>query len=86
MGIIDENQNEIIRLGTVHSAVFKISLYVMPLILGYFGTMVLRHDKEIAVMQQNLTDIRSTAHGISTKMGMLPNKVAAAVRQGNEDE
>jgi hypothetical protein len=54
MSITDENQKEIIRLGTVHSSVFKASLYVMPIILAYFVTMVLRHDTDIAVLKERI--------------------------------
>lgn len=47
MGIEDDKGNSIIRLGSIHAAVFKISLYAMPLMLTWFVSMVLRHDKAI---------------------------------------
>lgn len=86
MGIQDENQREIIRLGAVHSVVFKISLYAMPIIIGYFVSMVLRHDKEIAVMQEGFTELKSRLQGVSSQIGKLPGQIADKTKPVKDDE
>jgi len=72
MSIQDENQREIIRLGTVHSAVFKASLYGMPIILGYFVAMVMRHDTDIAVLKERV--------GLHAKAEARPPQVASKLQ------
>ena len=61
MSIRDAQNQEIVRLGTVHSAVFKASMYLMPVVLGYFVSMVLQHDKEIARLKDRVGLVQQTS-------------------------
>jgi len=51
---MDTDQTEVIKLGTVHAWVFKISLWVMPVFSVWMVNTVLTHDREIAVIKMQL--------------------------------
>ena len=53
MSIIDD-QKKIIKLGTLHSWMFTISLYLIPVAGGWMVQKVLAHDTEIAVMRMQV--------------------------------
>ena len=54
MSIMEPDQTEIIKLGTVHSWVFKISLWVMPIFSVWMVNTVLTHDRDIAVLKMQI--------------------------------
>lgn len=54
MSIMEPDQTEIIKLGTVHSWVFKISLWAMPIFSVWMVNTVLTHDRDIAVLKMQI--------------------------------
>lgn len=62
MGITTDDPQSIIRLGTIHSWLFKGSLWAMPLIGGWMITTILRHDTELAVLKVQMAMV-STGGG-----------------------
>lgn len=54
MNIMEENE-EIIKLGTVHGWVFKISLWAAPLFFVWTVNTILAHDRDIAVLKMQMT-------------------------------
>lgn len=54
MSIMEADQTEIIKLGTVHSWVFKISLWAMPIFSVWMVNTVLTHDRDIAVLKMQI--------------------------------
>lgn len=53
MSIMDDNQ-EIIKLGTVHGWVFKFSLWAAPLFFVWTVNTILAHDRDIAVLKMQV--------------------------------
>lgn len=53
MNIMEENE-EIIKLGTVHGWVFKISLWAAPLFFVWTVNTILAHDRDIAVLKMQV--------------------------------
>ena len=54
MSINDQDGNEIIRLGTVHAWAFKVALYFAPIFAVWLVVTIIRHDREIAVLQSQI--------------------------------
>jgi len=54
VNIMEENE-EIIKLGTVHGWVFKISLWAAPLFFVWTVNTILAHDRDIAVLKMQMT-------------------------------
>lgn len=54
VSIMEENE-EIIKLGTVHGWVFKISLWAAPLFFVWTVNTILAHDRDIAVLKMQMT-------------------------------
>lgn len=54
MNIMEDNE-EIIKLGTVHGWVFKISLWAAPLFFVWTVNTILAHDRDIAVLKMQMT-------------------------------
>lgn len=50
-----EDNEEIIKLGTVHGWVFKISLWAAPLFFVWTVNTILAHDRDIAVLKMQMT-------------------------------
>lgn len=44
------------------------------------------HERDIAVMQESLNDIKSRVRGVSSQVGKLPGKVATALKPPTDDE
>ena len=54
MSIIDEDTDSVIKLGTIHAWIFKISLLVAPVFSVWMVTTILYHDREIAVLKMQV--------------------------------
>jgi len=63
MSIVEEDSNAVIKLGTVHSWIFKISLFFMPVFAVWMVTTVLSHDRDIAVLQMQMTMMERGSKG-----------------------
>lgn len=69
MSIMDDNQ-EIIKLGTVHGWVFKISLWAAPLFFVWTVNTILAHDRDIAVMKMQIAMQSGGKGNISNSINM----------------
>jgi hypothetical protein len=63
MSIIEEDSDSVIRLGTVHSWLFKISMWAAPIFFIWAVTAIMRHDTEIAVMKMQIAWMQSSNGG-----------------------
>lgn len=54
MSIIEEESESVIRLGTIHSWLFKISMWAAPIFFIWAVTAIMRHDTEIAVLKMQV--------------------------------
>lgn len=75
MSIMEADQTEIIKLGTVHSWVFKISLWAMPIFSVWMVNTVLTHDRDIAVLKMQI---------VMQGHGKVSQNVNVGSRDGNE--
>ena len=72
---IEDDQKAIIRLGTVHSWIFKASLYVMPIFGLWAVKTIVQHDTDIAVIKAELAMMSGGKFGNTPSLD--PRKVAA---------
>ena len=63
MSIIDESSESVIKLGTVHGWIFKISLWVAPLFSLWAVSSIVRHDTEIAVLKMQIAMMQNGGKG-----------------------
>ena len=63
MSIIEEDSESVIRLGTIHSWLFKISMWAAPIFFIWAVTSIMRHDTEIAVLKMQIAMIQSGGKG-----------------------
>ena len=63
MSIIEEDTESVIRLGTIHSWLFKISMWAAPIFFIWAVTSIMRHDTEIAVLKMQIAMIQSGGKG-----------------------
>ncbi len=75
MSIMEQNE-EIIILGTVHSWVFKISLWAAPLFFVWSVKTILVHDRDIAVLKMQVA--MQGTKGISQSVNVGQDDKAAA--------
>lgn len=75
MSIMESDQTEIIKLGTVHAWVFKISLWVMPVFSVWMVNTVLTHDRDIAVIKMQLAMQSSGKVTQSVNVGQAKGEV-----------
>ena len=54
MSIIEEDSESVIKLGTVHSWLFKISMWGAPIFFIWAVTAIMRHDTDIAVLKMQI--------------------------------
>lgn len=67
---INDDQQEIVRLGTVHAAVFKASLWLAPIFSIWLVNKVIEHDTEIALLKMEMAMNRGkSAMSESVKIG-----------------
>ena len=67
---INDDQQEIVRLCTVHAAVFKASLWLAPIFSIWIVNKVIEHDTEIALLKMEMAMNRSkSAMSQSVKIG-----------------
>ncbi len=93
MSITDQNDNTTIRLPGVWETMFKIaiSLAAPTFALGvswavWITHLSFDHERDIAVLQAGLMEMKAGQHGLSSQRGKLPSKVAAAVKPEEEEE
>ena len=67
MSIIEEDSQSVIRLGTVHSWLFKIIMWLAPLFFLWAVTAIVRHDTEIAVLKMQIAMMQSGGKGSVSK-------------------
>ncbi len=75
MSIREQNEG-IIKLGTVHSWVFKISLWAAPLFFVWSVKTILAHDRDIAVLKMEVAMLG--IKGISQRVNVGQHDKAAA--------
>jgi hypothetical protein len=63
MSIIEEDSQSVIRLGTIHSWLFKISMWGAPIFFVWAVTAIMRHDTDIAVLKMQITMMQSGGKG-----------------------
>jgi hypothetical protein len=63
MSIIEEDSESVIRLGTIHSWLFKISMWAAPIFFIWAVTAIMRHDTEIAVLKMQMSMMQSGGKG-----------------------
>jgi len=63
MSIVDDSSDSVIKLGTVHSWIFRISLYLAPLFFLWAVTSIMKHDTEIAVLKMQVVMMQSSGGG-----------------------
>jgi hypothetical protein len=63
MSIIEEESESVIRLGTIHSWLFKISMWAAPIFFIWAVTAIMRHDTEIAVLKMQVAMMNSGGKG-----------------------
>lgn len=63
MSIIDESSDSVIKMGTVHSWLFKISLWAAPIFFLWAVAAIMRHDTEIAVLKMQIAMMQSGGKG-----------------------
>lgn len=63
MSIIEEDSESVIRLGTIHSWLFKISMWAAPIFFIWAVTAIMRHDTEIAVLKMQISMMQSGGKG-----------------------
>jgi len=73
---IMEDNEEIIKLGTVHGWVFKISLWAAPLFFVWTVNTILAHDRDIAVLKMQMT--MHGLKGVSQNVNVGQHDKAAA--------
>ena len=71
-----EDNEEIIKLGTVHGWVFKISLWAAPLFFVWTVNTILAHDRDIAVLKMQMT--MHGLKGVSQNVNVGQHDKAAA--------
>jgi hypothetical protein len=59
MSIIEEDSESVIRLGTIHAWLFKISMWVAPIFFIWAVTTMVRHDTDIAVLKMQIAMMQS---------------------------
>lgn len=74
MSITDEQQKEIVTIGGIHAALFKLSIWVAPLVftsvMGFqwwIVRTVMAHDTDIAVIKMQLAMMQSRSLSGPTK-------------------
>lgn len=63
MSIIEEDSESVIRLGTIHSWLFKISMWAAPIFFIWAVTAIMRHDTEIAVLKMQIAMMQGNGKG-----------------------
>ena len=63
MSIIEEDSESVIRLGTIHSWLFKISMWAAPIFFIWAVTAIMRHDTEIAVLKMQIAMMQGSGKG-----------------------
>ena len=63
MSIIDETSESVIKLGTLHGWIFKISLWVAPIFSLWAVSSIVRHDTDIAVLKMQVVMMQSGGKG-----------------------
>jgi hypothetical protein len=63
MSIIEEDSESVIRLGTIHSWLFKISMWAAPIFFIWAVTAIMRHDTEIAVLKMQIAMMQGGGKG-----------------------
>ena len=64
MSIEDTTSSDsIIKLGTIHSWLFKISMWAAPIFFIWAVTAIMRHDTEIAVLKMQVAMMNSGGKG-----------------------
>lgn len=63
MGISTDDPDSIIRLGTIHSWLFRISLWVAPIFSLWAISTIVRHDTDIAVLKMQITMMQASSGG-----------------------
>lgn len=77
MSIIEEESESVIRLGTIHSWLFKISMWAAPIFFIWAVTTILRHDREIAVLKMQVVMMQGGGKG-SVSLNVNVGKADAA--------
>lgn len=78
MSIEDTTSSDsIIKLGTIHSWIFKISLMVAPVFALWLVTTILSHDREIAVLKMQVVMMQGGGKG-SVSLNVNVGKADAA--------
>ena len=92
MSITEQNGQTTIRLPGVWETLFKIaiSLAAPTFALGvswavWITHLSFDHERDIAVLQAGLMEIQARQHGLSSQLGKLPGKVAAAIKPEEEE-
>jgi len=70
MSIIDESSDSVIKMGTVHSWLFKISLWAAPIFFLWAVAAIVRHDTEIAVLKMQIVMMQSGGKGVSQNVNV----------------
>lgn len=93
MSITDVNGKTTIRLPGVWETMFKIaiSLATPTFALGvswavWITHLSFDHERDIAVLQAGLLEIKARQHGLSSQIGKMPNKVAAEIKPEDEED
>jgi hypothetical protein len=63
MSIEDTTSDSVIKLGTLHAWIFKISLMVAPVFALWLVTTILSHDREIAVLKMQIAMMQGGGKG-----------------------
>jgi hypothetical protein len=63
MSIVDESSESVIKLGTLHGWIFKISLWAAPIFSLWAVSSIVRHDKDIAVLKMQIVMIQTGGKG-----------------------
>lgn len=92
MSIIEKNGQETIQMPGFWETLLKLSVLLALPVFGLGSSWAIwitnahfRHDRDIAVMQGTLSEIKSRVHGVSSQIGQLPGKMAAAVKPVDND-
>lgn len=92
MSIIGKNGEESISMPGFWETMMKLAvLLAVPVFtLGcswavWVTNRSFSQERDIAVMQESLGEIKSRVHGVASQVGKIPSKVAAAVQPPNDD-
>lgn len=71
MGISTDDPQSIIRLGTIHSWLFRISLWAAPFFSLWAISTIVRHDTDIAVLKMQITMMQASGgKGVSQSVNV----------------